>query len=280
MPYPAVNGPYGLKPVNLIGGQVFAGATRQLPIPYAYAANIGFGDIVALSKGLILRAAISTTNASIGTVGVFMGCNYTDPVTKQFRYSQFWPTGTQAGDGHAIVTDDPQAIFKMAVVSATTVMGSGSRALVGQNMALVDNLPNVNTGNSRVALLNDIGAGAPDTTGTVPMRVIDVVNDTAINTSVAYTSVTTTAITVPALPIAIMAGSSIAAIAPNGQLVDTGAYVQANVAISGTTINTNIDVAALLNVYQPGTLVITQYPEMLVKFNFSTHMYNVATAIA
>ena len=32
MAYPTVDAPYGLKPVNLIGGLPFAGATRQLPI--------------------------------------------------------------------------------------------------------------------------------------------------------------------------------------------------------------------------------------------------------
>ncbi len=32
MAYPTVNAPYGLKPINLIGGQVFAGQTRELPI--------------------------------------------------------------------------------------------------------------------------------------------------------------------------------------------------------------------------------------------------------
>jgi hypothetical protein len=32
MAYPTVDKPYGLKPVNLIGGQVFAGATRQMEI--------------------------------------------------------------------------------------------------------------------------------------------------------------------------------------------------------------------------------------------------------
>jgi hypothetical protein len=32
MAYPIIDAPYGVKPVNLIGGQVFAGSTRNLPI--------------------------------------------------------------------------------------------------------------------------------------------------------------------------------------------------------------------------------------------------------
>jgi hypothetical protein len=34
MAYPVVDAPYGLKPLNLIGGQVFAGSTRMYPIQY------------------------------------------------------------------------------------------------------------------------------------------------------------------------------------------------------------------------------------------------------
>ena len=32
MAYPTVSGPYGLEPINLVGGQVFAGQTRLFPI--------------------------------------------------------------------------------------------------------------------------------------------------------------------------------------------------------------------------------------------------------
>jgi hypothetical protein len=32
MAYPTVNGPNGLLPANLIGGRVFAGSTRMIPI--------------------------------------------------------------------------------------------------------------------------------------------------------------------------------------------------------------------------------------------------------
>ena len=63
MPYPQVSAPYGLKPVNLIGGQVFSGSTRSLPIQYGYGTNIFYGDFVVLSRGFITRAAVSTGTA-------------------------------------------------------------------------------------------------------------------------------------------------------------------------------------------------------------------------
>ena len=61
MAYPAVGGPYGFLPVNLLGGQVYAGSTRQLPIASGYAKNIGFGDLVSIiSDGTINRVDSST----------------------------------------------------------------------------------------------------------------------------------------------------------------------------------------------------------------------------
>ena len=41
-----VTAPYGLKPINLIGGQVFAGSTRMYPIQYGLATDIFYGDFI------------------------------------------------------------------------------------------------------------------------------------------------------------------------------------------------------------------------------------------
>ena len=46
MAYPTVDAPYGLVPVNLIGGQPYAGSTRQMKIASGYATNIFNGDVV------------------------------------------------------------------------------------------------------------------------------------------------------------------------------------------------------------------------------------------
>ena len=124
MAYPTVDAPYGLKPVNLIGGQVFAGSIRELPIQYAYATDLFYGDFVVLSRGFVTRAAVSTGTGVNQVTGVFLGCAYTNPTTKQRQFAQYWPAGTVAGDAVAYVVDDPDTVFKAAVCSATTVMAS------------------------------------------------------------------------------------------------------------------------------------------------------------
>ena len=172
MAYPTVDAPYGLKPINLIGGQVFAGATRQIPIASGYATNLLNGDVVKLASDGTLEKDAGTTTAT--PVGVFLGCKYTDPNLGYELYSQYYPANTVASDIVAYVADDPDQLYKVAVVSGTTVIAGVGRTVVGNNVALVQNAGSTATGNSKVAVLSSSAA----TTNTLPIRVIDVVPDT------------------------------------------------------------------------------------------------------
>lgn len=172
MAYPTVSAPYGLKPVNLIGGQVYAGSTRQIPIASAYATSIFNGDVVKLSSDGVLVKETGTTTAT--PVGVFLGCSYTDPTLKYKLFSQYYPANTTASDIVAYVIDDPDALFKVAVVSGTTVIDGVGRTVVGNNVALVQNAGDANTGNSAVAVLS----GSAATTASLPVRIVDVVPET------------------------------------------------------------------------------------------------------
>lgn len=182
MAYPTVSAPYGLKPVNLIGGQVNAGSTRQIPIASGYATSIFNGDVVKLSSDGVLVKETGTTTAT--PVGVFMGVSYTDPVLKYKIFSQYYPADTVASDIVAYVVDDPDALFKVAVVSGTTVVAGVGRTVVGNNVALVQNAGDANTGNSAVAVLSTSAA----TTASLPVRIIDVVPET-VDDSGDYTEV-------------------------------------------------------------------------------------------
>ena len=171
MAYPTVSGPYGLIPINLIGGQVFASATRSIPITSGSATDIFFGDVVKLNSSGTLNKDVGTNAAT--PVGVFLGCSYTDPTFgKTFR--QYYPANTVASDIVAFVQDDPDALYKVAVVSSGTTIGTVTRANVGENAVLVQNAGNTDTGNSRVAISSTLG-----TTATFPIRIIDVIAETS-----------------------------------------------------------------------------------------------------
>ena len=276
MAYPVISAPYGLAPINLIGGQVFAGSTREYNIPYAYSTNIFYGDIVGLTRGQIARLSVST--GTVGTVaGVFLGCSYTNPVTKQKQFSQYWPASTAAGDAVAIVCDDPDTVFKAVVCSSGTTVASGARAMIGQNLAMINNTGNANSGDSRNAILAP--TDTPDTTAALPLRVLGLVPDTAVSLGTAtFVSGASTTVTVTALPFALPVGTDVGSIASNGQYISSGSFVDTAASAGATTIELNQ--APAVAFASSATLVFTQFPELLVKINFGQHEYYAATATA
>ena len=175
MAYPTVSAPYGLKPVNLIGGQVFAGATRLMEIASGYATNIFYGDLVKrISDGTIQKDTGTTTATPCG---IFLGVQFTNGSTGQVQQQQFYPASQSIKSGtqiFAVVADDPDTLFQVAVVSGTTVITGVGISAIGNNATLVQNAGSTTTGNSAVALLDSTA-----TTITLPIRVIDVVRDTA-----------------------------------------------------------------------------------------------------
>lgn len=180
MAYPTVSSPYGLLPINLIGGRVFAGATRQIPIDSGSETAIFYGDIVELNSGGTLSKDVGTDAAT--PVGVFLGCAYTD-ATMGFLNRQYYPGNITADDIVGYVCDDPDALFKVAVVSSGTTVGGVTRSAVGNNAVLVQNAGNTITGNSKVAIDD-----TTDTTATFPIRIVDVVPET-VNASGSFTEV-------------------------------------------------------------------------------------------
>jgi hypothetical protein len=277
MAYPVVSAPYGLKPINLIGGQVFAGSTRNYSVQYGYATNIFYGDIVNIIRGSIVDNADTTDSTGTGIVGVFLGCSYTNPSTKQKQFAQYWPAGTAAGDCQAIICDDPDTVFKVVMCSATTVIASASTAMLGQNFGLIQNAGNVNTGNSAVAALYS----ASTTSADLALRAVGLVQETAVTTSVTGSSSSTT-ITCSALPNALVVGTEVGYIASNGQYIQTGSFVSVAAAAGATSVTINSAIAvpgSVTAIPASSTIVFTQYPEMLVKLNFGTHSYYTATAV-
>jgi hypothetical protein len=281
MPYPQIPAPYGLKPINLIGGQVFAGSTRSLPIQYGYATNIFYGDFVVLSRGFVTRAAVTTGTGSNQVTGIFLGVTFTNPVTRQKQFQQFWPASTLSGDAQAIVCDDPDTVFKAVVCSATTVVASGAFAMVGTNLSMVNNASvssSLSTGNSANAVL---APTATPVSTILPVRCVGVVGDTAIPTSATGSSSSTTiTLTGSGLPIAIPIGTDVAYLASNGQVIQTGSFVTAAATAGATSVTINAQPNILgsgTDIPSASTIVFTQYPEILVKMNLLVHGYYSST---
>jgi hypothetical protein len=274
MAYPTIDAPYGAKPVNLIGGQVFAGSTRNLPIQYNYGTPLFYGDLVTLLAGYVVIATypVSTTNT---TVGVFLGCYYTNPTTKQRQFSQYYPANVTAGDITAIVGDDPDQVMKVAVTTtaAGVVIGSASSILVGANMAGGTQTGSVSTGNSSMSVV-----GASATTSGGGFRVLNLVPDTQISLSSTYVSggaPSATSVVVSGLPVGafLPIGTDVYNLV-NGQLQFTGATLSTASTVT-TTGNTTLTVTSIAT-QVAGTVVLVETPEVLVKFNFGAHRYYVA----
>ncbi len=185
MAYPSVDKPYGLKPINLIGGQVFAGATRQRRIASG-ASSIGYGDPLQFASDGTVEVTTATTTAPVtGFAGVFLGCNYVSSVTGQPTYSQAWISGTSVKANTyitAYVVDDPDTLFKAVGVTASLVVSTSTGFQytdIGLNVALVANTLNTVTNDSQQGLL----VSSASTTLSLPIRIVDVVEDTAFVSS-------------------------------------------------------------------------------------------------
>jgi len=171
MAYPTVSAPYGFEPINRVDGMPYAGATRLISIASTYDTAIYAGDLVKIVTGGTIEKFTGTTTGSPS--GVFMGVQYVNSLS-QFTPAQYYP-GTSVTDAYAIVVDDPMAAFKVAVTNGSSAVTAEDRTVVGANMAVVQGTGDTATGDSGQSVL----AGSDAVTATIPVRVIDVVTDTA-----------------------------------------------------------------------------------------------------
>jgi len=145
-----------------------------MEIASGYATNIFYGDLVK-------RVAAGTIEKDTGTAtatpcGVFLGVSFTNASTGQVQQQQFYPASQSIKSGtkiFAVVADDPDTLFQVAVVSATTAITGVGISAIGNNSTLVQNAGSTTTGNSAVAI-----TATTAVTATLPIRIIDVVRDT------------------------------------------------------------------------------------------------------
>jgi hypothetical protein len=181
------------------------------------------------------------------------------------------------------VTDDPDTLFRVAAVTAAggTTIGSIARSDVGMNCEGSNLAGNVNTGNSS----NGIVAATAANTSTLPIRIVDLVPDTAIVATATLSSGGgSTSLVCTGLTRTLPLGTDVAYLAANGQLIGTGSRVSSAVTGTGSqTVSINAQAATVnsptgtastgITIPANSTMVFTIYQEAIVKFNFGIHEY-------
>jgi hypothetical protein len=182
MAYPTVSAPYGFQPINRQDGMAYAGATTQYGIK-SVTTTIFNGDLVLIADGVVkstvtTTSAITVANQANLTAGVFVGCQYVN-TQGQTVQSQYYPGNAAASSAIAYVVVDENAAYKVAVTNGSGAMSSTTRKAIGVNLAVDQEAGSVTTGNSGNGVVAPSGALGNATT--LPVKVIAVVPETAIN---------------------------------------------------------------------------------------------------
>jgi len=170
--------PMGAEPTDTLSASgSFTGKVRHIKIASAYDTAIFYGDFVKLvAAGTVEKAAV-TTAVVAGTVGIFVGCTYTDPNSSQMTFNQQWPADTVASDAYAYVVDDPKLLFRMQGDEAIAQTG------LGNNVSAVSTAGSTSIGRSK----NALDGGSIATTNSLPLRIVDFVDGPTSSVGDTYT---------------------------------------------------------------------------------------------
>jgi hypothetical protein len=143
---------FGLRP---IGNLSATGAQKQYGYEIAdnQSGTIFQGDLVTVFDGYVVKFAPATHTAA---VGVFNGCNYTDPTTGKPTFKNYYPGSVNITSGviAADVLDDPAQLFLIQadedVVQAdigknADIVGTGGSTIYGVSSMELDSSTVANT---------------------------------------------------------------------------------------------------------------------------------------
>ena len=107
---------FGMRPVKMIGGAPWTGGQSRYRIAANYGTSIFQGDMVMQVTGGTVE--IHADGGTVPIVGVFNGCQYTDPTTGEQVFSNYYPASTNASDIIAFIIDDPNVVFEVQANAA------------------------------------------------------------------------------------------------------------------------------------------------------------------
>tara|TARA_R100000781_G_scaffold72880_1_gene45557 strand:+ start:2431 stop:3015 length:585 start_codon:yes stop_codon:yes gene_type:complete len=157
---------FGMKPVKMMGGSPWTGGTSRYRIAANYDTAIYTGDMVAQVTGGTVE--IHADGGTVPIVGVFMGCQYTDPSSGEQVFSAYYPASTNTSDIIAFIVDDPNVVFEIQADDTFPIAD-----LFGNFDIVYTNSSSTQSGLSGAEL--DVTTGA--TTAGLPIKAIDISED-------------------------------------------------------------------------------------------------------
>ena len=158
-------GYFGFRPVKMLGAAYNGQGQNEYKIGNNEGSAIYQGDPVIL----VANGAIDVgSTAGAELIGIFNGCEYTDPTTGKPTFSNYYPASTNAADIMANVIDDPNAVFEIQADAAFPV------ADLAGNYDILATAGDTVSGTSRIEL--EVGT-ADSTVATLPLKAIDISQD-------------------------------------------------------------------------------------------------------
>tara|TARA_R100000544_G_scaffold814_1_gene500 strand:- start:549 stop:1199 length:651 start_codon:yes stop_codon:yes gene_type:complete len=175
------NTAYGLRPVGIVGSGVNSTGVTE----YEIASNntnaiFQYAICVPLAAGVIDQAG-ATNGGTTQALGVLMGVEYVDSVTKKPTFINYWPgSGSVSVDTNhpvkAFVADNPMQIFKVASDASLTDRATG-QAAVFANASLGTS---ARTGSTLTGVSNSaLGVSTIAVTATLPLRIVGIAKEYA-----------------------------------------------------------------------------------------------------
>jgi len=172
---------YGLRPIGLVG----SGANSTGVTQYEIASNntnaiYQYGIVVPLAAGVVDRAG-DTAGGTTPALGVLMGVEYVDSVSKKPVWLNYWPgSGSVSVDTNypvkAFVADNPNQLFKVASDASLTDRATAQAAVFANaSLGTSARSGSSDNGNSTAAL----GVSTIAVTATLPLRIVGIMDDEA-----------------------------------------------------------------------------------------------------
>ena len=172
---------YGLRPIGLVG----SGANSTGLTTYEIASDntnaiYNGGIVVPLAAGVIDYAG-ATSGGTTQALGVLMGVEYVDSVTKKTTFLNYWPgSGSVSVDTNhpvkALVADNPNQLFKVASDASLTDRATAVAAIFANaSLGTSARSGSTDTGRSSSAL----SVSSIASTATLPLRIVGIMDDAA-----------------------------------------------------------------------------------------------------